>query len=213
MLTDTMMTFRFDPTGVLSGLLEPTDTETTEGCKDVRSITIEGEPRLAAIDVCRALDIQVMKDGGVNTTRALAGLASKHKSFHSMKGLNGPGVYQMQRIMCIDEAGLYRLIMRSNKPEAVAFQEWVTAEVLPTIRKTGGYMLKGADRFKIGESLKHDRVPMPTKLSEAFERMAEQQKEIEALEETSLRLHLSHSVIKPLGIANLPERPCGLIVS
>lgn len=41
----------------------------------------------------------------------------------------------------ISEAGLYRLIMRSDKPEAVKFQDWVTRDVLPAIRKTGGYLL------------------------------------------------------------------------
>lgn len=38
------------------------------------------------------------------------------------------------------EAGVNRLILRSNKPEAADFQEWVTAEVLPAIRRNGGYM-------------------------------------------------------------------------
>ena len=40
----------------------------------------------------------------------------------------------------ISEPGLYKLIMRSRKPEAKAFQRWVTHEVLPQIRKTGGYI-------------------------------------------------------------------------
>jgi prophage antirepressor-like protein len=39
----------------------------------------------------------------------------------------------------ISESGLYKLIMRSDKPEARKFQDWVTREVLPSIRKTGGY--------------------------------------------------------------------------
>ena len=37
------------------------------------------------------------------------------------------------------ESGLYKLIMRSDKPEAATFQDWVTQEVLPSIRKTGSY--------------------------------------------------------------------------
>ncbi|MFD2141516.1 Bro-N domain-containing protein [Ancylobacter oerskovii] len=41
--------------------------------------------------------------------------------------------------------------MRSDKPQARAFQDWVTKEVLPTIRKTGGYVLQGADRATVGE--------------------------------------------------------------
>lgn len=40
----------------------------------------------------------------------------------------------------LTESGVYRLIMRSSKPEAERFQDWVTDEVLPTIRKTGGYI-------------------------------------------------------------------------
>lgn len=40
----------------------------------------------------------------------------------------------------VSEPGLYKLIMRSRKPEAKEFQRWVTHEVLPTIRKTGGYI-------------------------------------------------------------------------
>ena len=45
----------------------------------------------------------------------------------------------------ITEAGLYSLILRSRKPEAKAFKRWVTHEVLPAIRKDGGYMVAKAD--------------------------------------------------------------------
>ena len=41
----------------------------------------------------------------------------------------------------VSESGLYKLIMRSDKPEAKAFQDWVTREVLPSIRKNGGYIM------------------------------------------------------------------------
>ena len=51
----------------------------------------------------------------------------------------------------ISESGLYKYIMRSDKPEARAFQDWITREVLPAIRKTGGYVLQGADRETAGE--------------------------------------------------------------
>ena len=40
----------------------------------------------------------------------------------------------------VNESGLYNVILRSDKPEAKPFRKWVTAEVLPTIRKTGGYV-------------------------------------------------------------------------
>lgn len=45
-----------------------------------------------------------------------------------------------QQAYIISEPGLYRLVMRSRKPEAKEFQRWVTHEVLPAIRKTGGYI-------------------------------------------------------------------------
>ncbi len=43
-------------------------------------------------------------------------------------------------MVIVSESGLYKLILRSRKPEAVAFQDWVTGEVLPSIRKDGGYI-------------------------------------------------------------------------
>lgn len=45
-----------------------------------------------------------------------------------------------QQAYIISESGFYRLVMKSRKPEAKTFQCWVTHEVLPTIRKTGGYI-------------------------------------------------------------------------
>jgi len=46
----------------------------------------------------------------------------------------------LQEMLCVTEPGLYRLILRSDKPEAEPFMEWVTSRVLPSIRKTGGYL-------------------------------------------------------------------------
>ena len=45
-----------------------------------------------------------------------------------------------QEMSTINEPGLYSLILRSRKPEAKAFKRWITHEVIPTIRKTGGYI-------------------------------------------------------------------------
>lgn len=63
-------------------------------------------------------------------------------------------LYQIQKgfrsVSLISESGLYKLVMRSNKPEARAFQDWVTREVLPAIRKDGGY-IKGEELVATGE--------------------------------------------------------------
>ncbi len=49
----------------------------------------------------------------------------------------------MRQMNAVDEPGLYRLILRSDKPQAEPLMEWVTAEVLPAIRKTGSYRQPG----------------------------------------------------------------------
>lgn len=49
----------------------------------------------------------------------------------------------------ISESGLYSLILKSRKPEAKAFKKWVTRDVLPAIRKDGGYVL-GEEKVKTG---------------------------------------------------------------
>lgn len=48
-------------------------------------------------------------------------------------------------VAIVSESGLYKLIMRSDKPEARAFQDWVTRVVLPSIRKTGAYVAPSAE--------------------------------------------------------------------
>lgn len=64
----------------------------------------------------------------------LRSVPDKHKGTRSVRTPGGN-----QEMLCVDESGLYRLILRSDKPEAEPFMEWVTAEVLPSIRKTGSY--------------------------------------------------------------------------
>lgn len=55
-----------------------------------------------------------------------------------------------QKAILVNEAGLYHLLLSSNKPEARALRRWVTTEVLPSIRKNGGYIM-GQDTMGAGE--------------------------------------------------------------
>ena len=75
----------------------------------------------------------------------------------------------------ISESGLYTLIMRSNKPEAKKFRKWVTSEVLPSIRKTGGYsMHSSSDGMHLSaEELEIRRREIGTKREELKLRAAE----------------------------------------
>jgi anti-repressor protein len=51
-------------------------------------------------------------------------------------------------VTIINEAGLYTLILGSRKPEAKAFKRWITHEVIPSIRKTGGYQVQPIYTFR-----------------------------------------------------------------
>lgn len=97
------------------------------GKHQVRTVLISEQPWFAAADVCSALAI-------VNTTRALSRLDEDEKGVHSMNTLGGA-----QTLGIVNESGLYSLILTSRKTEAKAFKKWVTAEVLPAIRKHGCY--------------------------------------------------------------------------
>lgn len=95
----------------------------------VRTVTVDGEPWFVLADVCRVLEI-------TNHKNVSARLDPDEKGVHQM---DTPGGNQNMTI--INESGLYKVILRSDKPEAKKFTRWVTHEVLPSIRKTGSYTL------------------------------------------------------------------------
>lgn len=93
----------------------------------LRTLTDEaGEPWFVAKDVCDILALS-------NATVALQSLDDDELTKFNLGGQHGES-------NIISEPGLYKLIMRSRKPEAKEFQRWVTHDVLPQIRRTGGYI-------------------------------------------------------------------------
>lgn len=97
----------------------------------LRTLTDEaGEPWFVAKDACDILELN-------NVTEALRPLDDDEKSNFRISEVAQNGG---RAPLIISEPGLYKLIMRSRKPEAKEFQRWVTHEVLPSIRKTGGYI-------------------------------------------------------------------------
>lgn len=103
---------------------------TNEDFGDIRVVMREGEPWFIAADVCRALDIS-------NVSDAVARLDEDEKGIVLT---DTPGGKQNTSI--ISEAGLYTLVLSSRKPEAKIFKRWVTHEVIPSIRKTGSYLVE-----------------------------------------------------------------------
>ena len=93
----------------------------------VRVVDRNGAPWFVAKDVCECLELG-------NPRSSLALLDEDEKGVHSVDTPGGP-----QEMTIVSEPGLYSLILRSRKPEAKAFKRWVTHDILPSIRKTGGY--------------------------------------------------------------------------
>jgi prophage antirepressor-like protein len=91
----------------------------------------KGEPWWIAKDVCNILGL-----GDVR--KAMKRLDLDECTLNTVVDSAG----KQQEMYIVNEVGLYRLILRSNKPQAKEFQRWVTHEVLPSIRKTGSYSIK-----------------------------------------------------------------------
>jgi Prophage antirepressor len=95
----------------------------------VRVVLREDAPWFVAKDVCQCLGI-VWK--GSDST-------GPHLDDDEWRGAVVPTPGGPQKMSCVSESGLYALIFTSRKPEARRFRRWVTGEVLPSIRSTGGY--------------------------------------------------------------------------
>lgn len=92
----------------------------------VRTVVRDGEPWFVAADVCRALEIDRSQSRRLD---------EDEKGVYSIHTPGGA-----QDVTIVNEPGLYSLVLRSRKPEAKAFKRWITHEVIPSIRKTGGYI-------------------------------------------------------------------------
>lgn len=98
------------------------------GQAELRVVQLAGDPWFVAKDVCDVLNHS-------NSRMAIAALDEDEKGVSKVYTQGGE-----QEVTIINESGLYSLVLRSNKPEAKVFKKWVTSEVLPAIRKHGGYL-------------------------------------------------------------------------
>ena len=135
----------------------------------IRTVGTSEEPLFCLADICRVLGIN-------NATDAKKRL--KEDGVDSIEVIDSMG--RTQRAHFINEQNLYRLIMRSDKPIAEPFQDWVCGDVLPSIRKTGKYGL-------------------PQTFAEALRLAAEQQEKIErqqkALQESAHEIAVLNGVV------------------
>ena len=134
----------------------------------VRTITKDNEPMFCLADVCKALDIthvtdvkSRLKQDGVGTSEVIDSLGRK------------------QTATFINESNLYKVIFQSRKPSAEKFADWVTSEVLPSIRKNGGY-IAGQETLSDEELMAKALLVANNKIKERDAIIERQQAKIEA---------------------------------
>ena len=102
----------------------------------VRVVEHEGEPWFVAKDVCECLEL-------TDVSKTISLLDDDEKGTNSIRTPGGK-----QDMLIVSEPGLYSLVLRSHKPEAKAFKRWIVHEVIPSIRRTGGYGALALPNFR-----------------------------------------------------------------
>lgn len=154
---------------------------------EIRTIEIDGKPYFVATDVATAL-------GYVNPRKAV------NDHCKGVTKRDTPTSSGVQSMSYINEGDLYRLIMKSKLPSAEKFESWVMDEVLPTIRKTGGYRkpMSTAEQIKL----------LALGNTELNERVTDVEKKINSLENDmplygceidDIKNHVNRKVVNVLG--------------
>lgn len=154
---------------------------------EIRTIEIDGKPYFVATDVATAL-------GYVNPRKAV------NDHCKGVTKRDTPTSSGVQSMSYINEGDLYRLIMKSKLPSAEKFESWVMDEVLPTIRKTGGYRkpMSTAEQIKL----------LALGNTELNERVTDVEKKIDSLENDmplygceidDIKNHVNRKVVNVLG--------------
>ena len=113
------------------------------GGKPVRMYCLDNMFWWALIDICDLIDLG-------NSSRAAARLEDYEKMTLTLSKGHSRQRGGAQKLILINEPGLYHLLLTSMKPEAKRFRRWITAEVIPSIRKNGGYII-GQGTMDAGE--------------------------------------------------------------
>lgn len=125
---------------------------------EIRTVVVNEEPMFCLTDICKALEMS-------NPTMVAQRLDDDERTKLDL-GRQGETNF-------ITESGLYAVILRSDKPNAKKFRKWVTSEVLPSIRKNGGYIA--------GQENMTDDELMAKALMVAQNKIAERDKQIERM--------------------------------
>jgi anti-repressor protein len=110
--------------------------------EDVRVVLVDGDPWWVLTDVAKILGFR----DASNAARVLRAGQTRYSDLSTNAG--------SRNVAVCNESGLYRLIMRATAPVAEPFQDWVTSEVLPRIRRTGSYAMAPALPQTYAEALR-----------------------------------------------------------
>ena len=129
---------------------------------EIRIIEIENEPWFVAKDICEALEIK-------NTTQAIGRLDEDERTMLNIGRQGNTNI--------INEYGLYNLILASRKKEAREFKRWITHEVIPSIRKSGGY-IAGQETLDADELIQKALLVAQRKIEERDRQLEEQKPKV-----------------------------------
>lgn len=141
---------------------------------EIRMIDRDGEPWWVAKDVCAVLGIE-------NVGNATARI--DEDDIRQMDIIDAIG--RKQKTSIVNEPGLYSLILRSEKPEAKRMKNWLTKEVLPSIRKTGSYSIRQEpeqDEFTIMRNMINVLEASRKKIAALEDGMASQNQHIRSID-------------------------------
>lgn len=141
---------------------------------EVRTVEQNGITWWVLKDVCDILEVK-------NATQMAERLDEEEKSMCDIGLRNGP-------VNCINESGLYNVILRSDKPQAKPFRKWVTSEVLPSIRKHGAYMTQKTLEAAILN---------PDTMIKLCTALKDEQNKRKALEAVNSRLSVEAQIMQP----------------
>ena len=144
----------------------------------VRGVTQDGTPYLVLSDVSPVLGI-------ANTSNAVRQLRSTQYVAANAENRRALGVPAGRAPYLVTEGGFYRLALRSSRPEAIPFQEWVEDEVLPAIRRDGGYISEGATEEQIQEIADRAQARIDRVIEAANRRQKHTDHEVEIQQKTA----------------------------
>ena len=156
---------------------------------EVRTVELNGEPWFVLKDVCAVLGIS-------NHKMTAQRLDADEVILTDLTDSMG----RQQETTVINESGLYNVILRSDKPEAKPFRKWVTSEVLPSIRKTGGYRMPKLSKEMQALFLLDDR----TQKQEARLTALENTMTVDYSQQQTLKKAVGRVVVEALGGKSAP---------